>query len=155
MSSPKLPVPKGCVNDGEARMSEGLSSYDPYGAISGASTAIAIKPRMIAKPAAVTGLRRDQRPTRTARSASPLRPRAAAAAIALNGPSCRSRAAADARVDDEVEDVDEQEEKDVDRRRVEDESLHGGVVARRDRVEDVAAEPRPREDLLDEHDAAE
>src|SRR5437867_7450937 len=72
-----------------------------------------------------------------------------------NQGSSRLRAGmADPRVEIAVEHVYEEVADEVERAQHQHAGLHDGIVARRDRLEDQASEPRPREHGLGDHGAA-
>src|SRR5262245_29781678 len=155
MSSPKTPVPKGCAADGGRSAWPGSVAYGSAGAMQGASSAIRTRPSVTARPAVVVASVRinsgppshppSPPPPPTGGRGGPERSNRSPARSTRPGP----------RVQHRVEEVHDQEDRDVHRGGVEDEPLDGGVVGVGHGVVGVLAEPRPGEDGLDEDHAAE
>src|SRR5690554_3147231 len=120
---------------------------------------------MIAKPRTASGLRDTRRNhfrprRRRGAGSTPRGSEGGRCAGSTAGPAtapascpCRSSVIADPRVDDGVEEVDDDVHDDEADGDEQDGPLHDRVVAREDRVDEQAADAGPREDGLGEHGA--
>src|SRR5215212_7429989 len=149
-SRPSESVPSRCpAVPGGANVAAKSVWSGAYGASTGANTATRTATTRTTRPVSASGARSSRRSTRLRRGAlTPVGGRSATAAstVVMLAPSRRFSGDADAWVDDRVEQVHEQVDDDVRRRRHQHDSLDHRVVALEDRVDRQLAEAGQTED---------
>src|SRR6266571_2543288 len=137
MSRPNSSVPKRCARDGASSWLVNACSTGSNGASTGAKTAAVTTPATIAAPATKLLCANSRRHERAAKRRGVRRTTVPAVAISL---------VPDARIQIDVEHVDEQVGHDKDRRRDEHHPLHHGVVPRQHAGDGQPPQPRQRKD---------